>query len=378
MKKFIFFRIFIIFALTAMLNTMQAQIINNDKNWDTIPVFIDNFNPPRSNWDANWFDYPNDTKWRAHLITGVTHGPAEHMVYQRENAIFNSADSTIRLRAEYVGGPLNCDDYDIPPNYTCDTSLHSLYYFSGAITTINPDDFLYGYFETRCKLPVNRGAFPAYWLWAASEGNYREIDIFEHSWGMMNQYNCPDSNRIFNGGIWYYNNVPNGIHFGEHGYCIPQPDPGLEEYHSFASEWSPKRVVWYFDNNAIGEYYGDSVPSKSMSLMLNYALDNWVMPGFPPTPIQTGFPNDMTIDYVRVNKLKCDCSVDEIIQNNLQLSAFNYSVKKTITVGGYGYNIAVPANDKVVFRATDGITINGDFEVPLGSELELITHPCPQ
>ncbi|PIP54937.1 MAG: hypothetical protein COX07_02635 [Bacteroidetes bacterium CG23_combo_of_CG06-09_8_20_14_all_32_9] len=378
MKKLNIKLLFCIFALIANVKNVQAQIINNDKNWDTTPFFIDNFNPPRSNWDSSWFDKPNDNKWRAHIITGVTHGDAEHQVYQRENAIFNSADSTIVLRAEYVGGPIPDTAYDIPNGYTPDTSVNRLYYHSGAITTIAPEQygrFLYGYFETRCKMPVNHGDFPGFWLWAYSDGNNREIDVFEHSQSMYAQYGG-DSTRLFTGGVWYstYDDTAKSPY--SHHYYISPSDPDLTNWHTFGVEWSPKRLVWYFDNKAIGEFYNDSIPSKSMFLMLNYALDDLVMPN--NVPIQYGFPDSMTIDYVRVNNLKCGCDTNAVIQNNSQLSTFYYSVKKTITVGGYGYNISVPANDKVVFRATDGITINGDFEVPLGSELELITHQCPQ
>ncbi|MEI6851483.1 MAG: glycoside hydrolase family 16 protein [Bacteroidota bacterium] len=374
MKKTILLSLVTLILLTAIKTKISAQV-SIDKNWNTTPYFIDNFTPPRSNWDSRWFDYPNDTKWMAHLITGVTHSNDEHQVYQRLNSIFNASDSTMRLRADYTSGPMQCYNYEIPSGYSCDTSVHQLYYYSGAITIL--DTLKYGYFETRCKLPTKRGAFPAFWLYDYSDGEYREIDIFEYSWSLFGKYNCYDSSRIFNGGLYYHHAVDLGVHYGDHGYIIPANEPGLENWHKFAAEWTPKRVVWYFDNKPIGEYCGDSMPNRRMYVMLNYALDNYIMHNDPPTPIQSGFPDDMTIDYVRINKLKCNCNNDTVIQNNTQLAAFHYSVKKTITIGGYGYSINLSSTDKDVFRATDGITINGDFEVPLGAELELIIHPCP-
>lgn len=77
-------------------------------------------------------------------------------------------------------------------------------------------------------------------------------------------------------------------------------------------------------------------------------------------------------------KLKCACSTNMTIQNNTQLAAFDYKVYRTITIGGYGYDIDMPSNSNTVFRATNGITINGNFDLPLGSSLELNTHSCPE
>lgn len=351
----------------------KAQVITNDKNWNTTPVFIDDFNPPRSAWDSNWLDNPNDNKWYSRLSTGVTHGHSEHMVYQRGNTLFNSSDSTMRLRAEYVGGPLNCGDYEIPPSpFVCDSLLDSLHYHSGALITKDP--FKYGYFEARCKLPVNQGAFPAFWLSGSAGGNYSEIDIFEHSWDQGGIYG---SSRLFSGSIWYWTNVKNETNYGLHYYNIPASDSNLTYWHTYGLEWSPRRVVFYCDNKNIGTFSGDSLPACNMYLMLNYALDNWVFNYYGP--ITSDFPNDMTIDYVKVYKLKTGgCSTDALIQNNSQLSSFDYRVKKSINAGGYGNDITISSNSKVVLRATDGITINGNFEVQAGSELELITHPCPE
>lgn len=347
----------------------------NDKNWNTNLYFVDNFNPPRSNWtSSNWIDYPNDNKWRAHLATGVTHGTCEHQVYQKPYAIFNSSDSTMRLRAEYAGGLIT--SYEVPSGWPIHPNDTALYYYSGAITATT--QFLYGYFEAQCKLPVHRGAFPAFWLWNSSDGNYREIDVFEYSTGITIETGDYGSPRIFSGQIYYENNSNDGVinNYGDFVHIIPEEDPDLTSWHTFGLEWSPRRVVWYFDEEAVGEYNGDSIPSLNMNLMFNYALDNWIF--LDGNLITTGFPNDMTIDYLKVHKLKCDCGTNKIIQNNSQLAQFDYKLSKTITVGGYGYSINIPSNDKVVFRATDAITINGTFEVPLGSELELITHPCPQ
>ena len=356
------------------MNKLSAQP-NKDGNWDSTPFFLDNFNTPRSNWDYRWFDYPNDNKWRAHLITGVTHDTCEHQVYQRGNAIFDTINSIMVLKANYIGGPMGCSDFETPGSYGCDTTNMKLYYYSGAITML--DSLRYGYIEACCKLPTKKGAFPGFWLWDNTGNEYRELDIFEVSWELNTKDGIADSNRLFTGGIYFHHNNDLGIHYGDHHTLIAQGQPGIEAWHKYAAEWTPNHCVWYLDDNAIGEYYGDSIPKRKMYVMLNYALDNWVLAGSPKVPIQSGFPDSMKVDYVKISKLKCDCGTNAIIQNNTQFGAFVYQVKKTITIGGYGYGISLSSFYKGALRATDGITINGDFTVPIGAELELITHPCP-
>ncbi len=52
--------------------------------------------------------------------------------------------------------------------------------------------------------------------------------------------------------------------------------------------------------------------------------------------------------------------------------------KESISIGSAGNTVAVPYSTKVVFRATDYIEITQNFELLAGSEMELITHPCPE
>ncbi|HPR33845.1 MAG TPA: family 16 glycosylhydrolase [Prolixibacteraceae bacterium] len=357
-----------------------------DQNWDTTSFFYDHFNPPRSPWSIDhWMDIPYDKKWKAHLSGCVTHGENERQVYQKENAIFNAADHTMRLKAEYAEGLIGISDYTIPLNITKKTADSILYYKSGAICIAESEKnkILYGYFEARCRLPVNRGAFPAFWLWDSSDGNYREIDIFEYSWNITTHYRNTSgyaTSRYFEGQIYYYNGPKpaneDDYTYGRYGHNIPLNEYDLTNWHTYGMEWSPKRVLWYFDNQQVGSFVGDSIPAMSMNLDLNNAVDSYATPD--GIPLTEGFPNEMCIDYVKVSKLKCACSSDTSIQNERQLIDFDFSVYKTITLGGFGYTIALPFNTNTVLRATDGITINGDFSVPLGSSLDLITHSCPQ
>ena len=114
-----------------------------------------------------------------------------------------------------------------------------------------------------------------------------------------------------------------------------------------------------------------------MHLIFNYALNNQTLDE-NKNPIITGFPRNMAIDYIKVNKLKCDCDSDALITNNTELNNYDYKVKKTVIIDGTTNAITLPVDEKVTLRATDSVEITGEFEVPLGSEFEVITHQCPE
>ncbi|HPG72957.1 MAG TPA: hypothetical protein PLM49_01605, partial [Bacteroidales bacterium] len=95
----------------------------------------------------------------------------------------------------------------------------------------------------------------------------------------------------------------------------------------------------------MNEHYGETVPYRDMTLKANYALDNEVLDnGFPRTEY---FPDKMTIDYIKVLKLKCDCENPATIPDTPTLDAFNYEVKESISIGSSGSTVAVPNSTKV-------------------------------
>lgn len=365
-----------------IFNIPSLAQISGDNNWNTTPYFIDEFNTTGRSWQTNFTDYPL-LKWRANSVEcGVTHGPYEHQVYQKENCVFNYVDGTIELVSEYKGGPMQCADYIIPPGYSCNPNDTSLYYFSGEIDALRAvPDFLYGYFEMQCKLPVHRGAFPAFWLWGGN-GCYEEIDIFEYSWGITDPVKHPESpfwgnSQMFTSGLYFAETAydPRDSYARER-YVIPDTDPDLTSWNTFSCEWSPGRVVWYFNGVVVNEVSGDFVPYRPMCLKSNYAIDNWIREG--GVLLTTGFPYKLEINYIKVHKLKCDCDENSVINDNSALSTYNYEVKQSVSIGSSGNNIIVPTSTEIVFRATDYIEITQNFELPVGSEMELITHPCPE
>ena len=85
----------------------------------------------------------------------------------------------------------------------------------------------------------------------------------------------------------------------------------------------------------------------------------------------------MTIDYIKVYQLECDCDTDEVLTSQNDLNQFKYAVKKSITLAPANGTITIEANDKVSFRATNCFEITGPFEVQQGGEFTVIMQACP-
>jgi len=93
----------------------------------------------------------------------------------------------------------------------------------------------------------------------------------------------------------------------------------------------------------------------------------------PNTPL----PQYMSVDYFRYYSLSNNyCNQNATILNNSQLSSFLFAIRKNIFIGNGSSSISLSSGDNITFRATNEIIINGDFTVPLGSELNLIPTPC--
>ena len=387
----------ILYLCTMMLLSFNGiGQINGDFNWSQTPVFYDNFNTSGRIWDDQFIDQPI-RKWHSYYYgTGVTHGWAEHQAFQRTQCHFDINSGTIKLASDYTSyTPMTCDDFEIPnviwldcdDQYLIDNNLR-LFYYSGAIETNRY--FRYGYFEMRCKLPIHKGAFPAFWLFCGADSidpHYEEIDIFEFSWYLYDKPENPlhhtlHPTRMFTNGSLFANNA-NGIgnSCGRRYIKVPS-NTALDSWNTFGCEWSPNRIVYYLNGEAVNEYYStDSVPHRPMTLIANYALDEYSVIHLnngtgPSIPCPEYFPDTMYIDYIKVNQLKCDCDENVVLTDNQDVSNFDYGVKKTISfVPDNG--ISISSGRRMVFRATDGILINPGVEVQQGRELELIIHPCP-
>lgn len=371
--------------ITLCLNTM-AQNDLNDKNWEL--VFSDGFSNTGRSWDYYWISSP-DKKWRSFIgYNSITHGDNEYQVYQYNNCHFNSQDGTMKLVSEFDwSNNIPSHNYFLPPsmgnNYPSESQLH---FFSGYLEakkdSIYETDmkFGFGYFEIRCKLPTHHGAFPAFWLFGNGTNTYEEIDIFEHY--ETDVY----SPREYTIGLWHN---PNGLSYlqdrnstGATKYkdetiYIPNSEPDLNSYHTFTCEWMPDYVRWYRDGQLVSEYTDETHISKyKKTLIINYALNEYSYDDVFHIPNGWSGSDTMTIDYVKVYQLRLDCDTDEYITTGSQFANFDHKMKNSITIGSSNNAVIVPSNTNVSMRADEFILINGEFELPVSSQMTLQTHRC--
>ena len=169
------------------------------------------------------------------------------------------------------------------------------------ITTDHSFRQQYGRFECRCQIPYDRGAWPAFWLWAVNDNRYSEIDIFE-------LYGNKDGSTA---GVQQIN-----LHYGDVNkkpwdtmrawkVKITNPEPiGL--LHEFAMEWSPGKIECFTDGVKIFRYTRKEVldqwfgkDNTTLWIIQNHSID----PEFVKQE-DKDYYSEYLVDYVRAYKRK--------------------------------------------------------------------------
>jgi beta-glucanase (GH16 family) len=174
-------------------------------------------------------------------------------------------------------------------------------YTSARINTKGKENWKYGKFEMRAKIPTGRGTWPAFWLlgkdrpqvgWPACG----EIDIME---------NVGFDPLWIHGSIHTPSSHGNTVNHGK----VKIPDCSAK-YHIYGVIWTPNKVSFYVDNASKPYYtYNPKVKNSStwpfnkpMYVILNLAIGgNW---GGKKGVDNSIFPIKYKIDYVRVYQLK--------------------------------------------------------------------------
>lgn len=260
-------------------------------------------------------------------------------------------------------------------------SIEDKYFYSGGIQSVN-HTYSYGYFEIRAKLPgfyrdtipCGEGFWPAFWTYYVEEDENRcriihdEIDILEPS---GSQYKYANVNVAG----WHDEDYSNCRIFKVSGDLLfTHNKPFFEEFHKYALEWLPDRIIFYFDDKPFAAMFNHpKMKMKSQYVVIDLQID-----GYLPKPylrIDTPLPQYMTVDYFRYYEMDISkMDEKETISSNLQLQQFNQGIRKLIYIGNGTQKLILQNGENKTFRATDEIIINGEFTVSLGSELNLILH----
>lgn len=220
------------------------------------------------------------------------------------------------------------------------------------------------------------------------EAYYEEIDIFEFSWRCEDTdhppYNNPNAHGAgnpfcFATGLAYNDTTAQLSYKHVRSRNYPMVNDSLNHWHTYACEWLPEQVIWYWDGQVVNEFYDSNhIPRHGLVLKANYAIDKYALEkynfGGRPEWVES---DTMTIDYIRVYQLECDCETDEVIASQADLADFYFAVKKSIAVTSTTETVEIGNNDHVIFRFTDSFEITGPFLVDSGGVLTVITQSCP-
>ena len=174
--------------------------------------------------------------------------------------------------------------------------LNGMTYTSARLLTKNKEQWTYGKFEIRAKIPKGRGGWPAIWMLSANSPlvwpDDGELDIMEEVGFNPNVIYGTAHNKRYNGA--------NGT---QKGASTSIPD-AQDSFHVYSIEWTSSSVKWAVDDLEYFSYSNfntgpDSWPYyKNFFLILNIAIGgNW---GGQQGIDETTFPQQMLVDYVKV------------------------------------------------------------------------------
>ncbi len=355
MKKIIL--LLYLFTSTLLISQTPA----NDPHWELIKHWdLKNINPIvfTNDWNISPCVRALDQK----------DGNVEPQYYKESNVSYGADGVHLTVKNESVYSKIICykpDSFLLSDNVP---NLRWSYFTSGWMETKPSFYKKYGYIEAKIKAPYGYNFFPAFWT-VVGEGvngvNASEIDIFELLPGdpltstfYPNNYNIIKTNVHLNYPPEY--DVDRGL------------DLALVDYRNFNTygvEWTPSRITWYINEIPVRSIDNPGVHDY-VKVIINLALNPW-----NSNSSLTQLPSDMVVEFVKFYDYKKDCST---IINSCSYNFSNYDnrVKNEIKIGGQGCSNSILTNQNVILRASNGITIYGDFTVPLGAELYLDANNC--
>jgi len=275
---------------------------NSNKN---IGVSLDNNLAPLSNpsnWKLVWSDEfnskagiaPNSSVWGQEVGDGTAIGNSgwgnSELEYYTDgtNNVATDGLGNLNITTRKADGSLLC--YYGPCEYT-----------SARLLTRNRFEVAYGRIEARIKVPRGAGLWPAFWMLGTDIDRVNwpqsgEIDIMENVGRLPNQVFGTLHGPGYSGGQSY-------------GKVYDLGKPVADNYHVFAVEWQPDKIVWSVD----GIPYFTATPndaflqgkqwvySHPFFILMNVAVGG----NFGgAVGADTTFPQTMSVDYVRLFQTK--------------------------------------------------------------------------
>lgn len=167
-------------------------------------------------------------------------------------------------------------------------------YTSSKITTKSKKEFLYGYIETRAKLPVGQGLWPAFWMLG--------VNITEIGWPKCGEIDI----------LEYVGREPQTIYTtlhtqDSHGNSVNTKKTIISDiengFHTYGIDWTKNKIDFFVDKKLVYHFEPanknqDTWPfDKPFYVILNVAIGG----NFGGLTIDDGvLPQQFTVDYVKV------------------------------------------------------------------------------
>lgn len=274
------------------------------------------------NWELVWSDEfdggsIDPTKWE-HEQNCWGGGNNEQQCYTNrpENSfVADGVLNIVALKEEFTGSA--------SPDGAGSTTK-TLPYTSARLRTKNLQEWTFGRFEIRAKLPSGQGTWPAVWMlptdspygtWAAGG----EIDIME-AVNLKTVTDGGEPEARVHGTLHYGRRSPENVNSGT-SYTLPNNANPADDFHVYALEWEEGEIRWYVDGvhyatqrdtGWYSQYLQDGVlvdapvgapfdRESAFHMLLNLAVGgSWAANENNKGIDDSVFPQTMQVDYVRV------------------------------------------------------------------------------
>jgi beta-glucanase (GH16 family) len=276
--------------------------------WATSPDKKGNPNRQLNGWGSEWYD-AQDTS----LVTvsqGVAHLKAKRWVNdqlapQAETVTINNITRTVRYRSGMLLSRGGFRDW----------RTHSL-------------QSAFGAWEARIKLPTNRNAWPAFWLWSPGT----EIDIVD-GMDVDNHTQSGLFSNVFDG---FYKDSTAVPHYQQN--AAPHRlkiwgDPSKpyvtvlsDDFHTYSIVWTPSILTFFVDGVETRSVPRSEVVTRDGYPEIRLTLQMWYWAGSEAKPDLTEMAQ-MDVDWVRIRKPKAKRRRSNL--RDYEVPATSYKVKVT-------------------------------------------------
>lgn len=290
----------------------------------------------------------------------------------------------------------NCWGNYYPDSVWCpvDSSVH-YHYTTGML--YSKATFKYGYYEINIKMPDHstnndlKGIGPSFWMYGVENDttlDWSEIDDFEFAGKYGNNYNVLTTNTHYRKckPSRYPNSVSTGPSDTIHRYMYntyPQSIIFNSQFHVLSFNWTPDKIDFYLDGvkyETLDSTKSNflTAPSKltNMPLIITVALPTLSFSTYQDI-VNTVFPHNFEIDYVRVWQYKqyCDSNLNVC---NFNAATYDPAIYNQVNVGGTGCNSPVSGGQNISFIGKEYVLLSEGFSVDANSTFLGDVKSCTQ